>query len=286
MRRLLVATAIVAVAGIISFAEARSLWGYAVDPPNLMRVVGQIGRVLAISEVDFTGLLPSRTSAALTQRAEVCRARIASCWSPDWILVRALDGGLSDSSPTVPTQTWKPVWAQFQRDVRQPGIWSSGVWQTIPPAVAIVLQYRQQERELLFIGYNTIRGADDRYGYAEALYQLSGPDARLVATSQYFYDSDRLPHLGTLPLWIVNTLVLLAGAALIRAAAVATDRHKRLAVGVSSLVLLAGVAGYFRVTTSSMHTLGHAPGLVFAVAAALLAAPGLLALYFLVGPSR
>jgi hypothetical protein len=286
--RVFAACAILASAAVLSVIEARAVWGYALWPPSLEQNVGAIDRVLALSRVDFTGgFLQPMTNADLVQQARYCRAAGGQCWGADWILSRGLDSGLSDTSPQVPAALWRPVWDEFQQQGHGPGMWIGDRWQSMTPAAGTVVYFRARQQEWLFIGYNTSRGADERYGFAEALYSLGGPRPRLIAQTVYFYDYlDHLMGLGAIPLWIVNTILIVAGAALCRAAARARHPFSRAGVAVCALLLVAVVVGDFHIATFSMTAPGRSPGLIFVVASLILAAPALFSLKMVSGKSR
>ena len=276
---LAIAGAGIAAAGLIALIEARAVWGYAIWEPSLEMRVGAIERIMEISDVDLTGgVLTPMTNDALFARAQMCQ-REGTCRGADWILIRALDGAFTGRTPRVPSDRWRSEWQQLERDGLQPGVWIGHDWKRLGPARGIVVYFRARSREWLFIGYNTERGPDDRYAYAEALYSLNARGSELVAHTQYYYDVDHVPELGLPLLWFANAALVFVGLGIMGAAKRVHLRYGRATVGLAAVMFAFAVIAYFRFITHAMTAPGRSPALLFAVVAILLVMPATLSMY-------
>jgi hypothetical protein len=239
-----VLAALVIAAGVVASLEARSVWSYVVWPPSLENERRAWTRIVAISQVNFTpGALQHMTKQEMVQRATMCEQLLSRCGQGAWVLVRALNGGLSDTTPDIAQEIWEPVLEQELKR-QQSAEWRAGEWKTVTPAGGIAVQFQSSGQEWLLIEYSSYRGDDNRYAQIEALYRLGPRWAVLAADAHSFFDNERLPQLWFSALFELNSLMLLVGALLVRLARTSLSGTRRFALATAAPLLMV-LANYF-----------------------------------------
>jgi hypothetical protein len=240
--------ALVIVSSLVAFLEARSVWHYVLWPPSLESGTGPWSQVTAVSQIDFTGgLLQPMTKQQMTERAAMCKQAPERCGNSSWVLVRALDAGMSAMTPDIADEILKPVFND-ELSRQRTAEWRSGQWTTIRPARGLAVQFQSDGNEWLLIEYSSDRGLDNRYSQIETLYRLARPRPVLISNVHYFFDGDRLPQLWVSVLCEVNLLLLLAGALLARFSRTQSDGI-RLFASIPIALLIVFLASYFSYTT-------------------------------------